>query len=227
MQLLETTLRQLVAIDKESYYAELVQEVTTDKGFRAVVLTLSHRVNRGSSYFDEAYIQSLNEDELVALTRVLTWLDGKIKRFTFGSVALVPSLINELQRRDYKHYETLVDWIIKNRTNPYLPFGSMFGTDAKSLKEYQILIQVKELKNKKRELDAEFSRLERLKYNYSKATTDLRNAIRRKDFKAYDSLIRKGAELYAMDSDGETLAEKIDVERRRMWQSSQYKSQTL
>ena len=54
MQLLETTLRQLVAIDKESYYAELVQEVTTDKGFRAVVLTLSHRVNCGSSYFDEA-----------------------------------------------------------------------------------------------------------------------------------------------------------------------------
>ena len=103
----------------------------------------------------------------------------------------------------------------------------MFGADAKSLKEYQILIQEKELKNKKRELDAEFSRLERLKYNYSKATTDLRNAIRRKDFKAYDSLIIKGAELYAMDSDGETLAEKIDVERRRMWQSSQYKSQTL
>ena len=94
MQRLETTLRQLVAIDKESYYAELVQEVTTDKGFRAVVLTLSHRVNRGSSYFDEAYIQSLNEDELVALTRVLTWLDGKINRFTFGSVAPVPSLIN-------------------------------------------------------------------------------------------------------------------------------------
>ena len=210
IQLLETTLRQLVAIDKDSYYAELVQKITVDKEFTAAVLTLSQRVNRSSSYFDEEYLHSLSEDELLALTRVLTWLDGKIKGFTLNSVAPVPSLIKELELRDYKHYETLVDWVFKNRTNTYLPFGSMFGADVKSLKEYQILTQENKLKIKKIELDAEFRRLEKLKRNYSKATAELRNAIRRNDFMAYGSLIRKGAELYAMDSDGKTLAEKIE-----------------
>lgn len=210
VQLLETTIRQLAAIDKDTYYAELVQKITSDKEFTAAVLTLSQRVNRSSSYFDEEYLHSLSEDGLLALTRVLTWLDGKIKGFTLASVAPVPYLINELKRRNYKHYETLVDWIFKNRTNTYLPFGSIFGADVKSLKEYQILIQENKLRIKKIELDAEFRRLEKLKRYYSKATADLRNAIKRNDFIAYDSLIRKGAELYAMDSDGETLAEKIE-----------------
>ena len=210
IQLLETTLRKLVAIDKNSYYAELVQKLADDKEFAAAILTLSQRVNRSSRYFDEEYLHSLNEDELLALARVLTWLDGKNKGFTLGSVTPVPSLINELQLRSYKYYETLVDWIFKNRTNSYLPFGSSFGADVKSLKEYQILIQENQLKIKKIELDAEFRRLEKLKRNYSKATADLRNAIRRNDFMAYGSLITKGAELYAMDSDGKTLAEKIE-----------------
>lgn len=209
MELLETTLRKLVAVDKNSFYAELVQTLADDKEFAAAILTLSQRVNRSSYYFDQEYLQSLSEEELLALARVLTWLDGKINGFTLGSVAPVPSLINELQLRDYKYYETLVDWVFKNRTNTYLPFGSLFGADVKSLKEYQILIQENKLRIKKIELDAEFCRLEKLKHYYPKATADLRNAIRRNDFMAYETLITKGAELYAMDSDGKTLDEKI------------------
>jgi hypothetical protein len=102
-----------------------------------------------------------------------------------------------------------VDWVFKNRTNTYLPFGALFGAEAKSLKEYQILTLEKELRQQQIELDAEFLKLEKLKKEYPKATADLRNAIRRNDCMAFDGLISKGAELYVLDSDGKTLAEKI------------------
>ena len=209
MQSLVAALRKFVTVDKNSYYDELIQKITNDQEFAEAARTLSKKVNRSSSDFDEQYLRSLSEEELLALIRGLTWLDGKIKGFTFRSVGPVPWLINELQQRNYKYYETIVDWVFKNRTCAYLPFGSMFGADAKSLKEYQILIQENKLKIKKIELDAEFRRLEKIKLYYTKATADLRNAIRRNNQLAYSTLVRKGAELYLMESDGKTLAEKI------------------
>jgi hypothetical protein len=209
MELLNAVLRKVVAIDKNASFSELVEEIQTDKELAASIHALSHLVNRNSAKFDQKYMQSLNVEELLALIRTLTLLDGKIRELSLGSAAPVPTLISELESRNYKYYESIVDWVFKNRTNTYLPFGALFGAEAKSLKEYQILTLEKELRQQQIELDAEFLKLEKLKKEYPKATADLRNAIRRNDCMAFDGLISKGAELYVLDSDGKTLAEKI------------------
>jgi len=210
MELLNAALRKVVAIDKNGSYSELVGEIQTDKEIAASIHALSHLVNRNSAKFDQKYLQSLNVEELLALIRTLTLLDGKIRELSLGSATPVPTLIRELESCNYKYYESIVDWVFKNRTNPYLPFGALFGAEAKSLKEYQILTLEKKLRQQQTELDAEFIKLEKLKKEYPKATADLRNAIRRNDHMAFYGLIIKGAELYALDTDGKTLAEKIE-----------------
>jgi hypothetical protein len=215
MELLNAALRKVEAIDKNASYNELVEEIQTDKELAASIHALSQLVNRNSAKFDQKYLQSLNVEELLALIRTLTLLDGKIRELSLGSAAPVTTLIRELESRNYKYYESIVDWVFKNRTNPYVPFGALFGGEAKSLKEYQILTLEKQLRLQQTELDAEFIKLEKLKKEYPKATADLRNAIRRNDCMAFDGLVSKGAELYALDADGKTLAEKIEEMRNQ------------
>ena len=104
--------------------------------------------------------------------------------------------------------------MFKNRTNDYLPFGSLYLSQAKSLKDYKLNIEQDRLKREQIKLEAEIRRIDKQKEYYPKATQDLRNAIRRKDWMAFDALIRKGAEIYTFDEDGKTLAEKMaDVKR--------------
>ena len=215
MELLESTIYLLVAIDKNGFYSELLEKVKTDKKLSDSIKTLSDKVNRNNKgQFDKDYLEALRDEELVALVRILTKLDGQYSKLTLGSVSSVPCLIETLKLRNYSEYESIVDWVFKNRTNDYLPFGSLYLSQAKSLKDYKLNIEQDRLKREQIKLEAEIRRIDKQKEYYPKATQDLRNAIRRKDWMAFDALIRKGAEIYTFDEDGKTLAEKMaDVKR--------------
>ena len=222
MELLESTIYLLVAIDKNGFYSELVEKVKTDKKLSDSIKTLSDKVNRNNKgQFDKDYLEALRDEELVALVRILTKLDGQYSKLTLGSVSSVPCLIETLKLRNYSEYKNLVDWVFKNKTNDYLPFGSFYLSHAKSLKEYKLLIEEDKLKRERIKLDAEIRKVEKQKKYYPKATHDLRNAIKRKDWMAFDALIRKGAEIYTLDDDGKTLADKMaDVKRAKIKQNS-------
>jgi len=221
MELLESTIYLLVAIDKNGFYSELVEKIKTDKKLGISIVSLSDKVNRNSVNFNKEYLDSLRDEEIVALVRVLTKLDGVFSKLTLGSVSSVPSLIEILQERNYKEYESIVDWVFKNRTNDYLPFGSLYLSQSKSLKDYKLNIEQDRLKRERIKLEAEIRRIDKQKKYYPKATQDLRNAIRRKDWIAFDALIRKGAEIYTLDDDGKTLAEKMsDVKRAKIKKNS-------
>jgi len=214
MELLESTIYLLLSIDKNGFYSELVEKIKTDKKIGNSIVSISDKVNRNSSNFNNEYLDSLRDEEIVALVRVLTKLDGEISNLTLGSVSSVPYLIETLHERNYNEYESVVDWIFKNKTNDYLPFGSLYLSHSKSLKDYRLNIEEDRLKKEQLKLEAEIRRIEKQKDYYPKATQDLRNAIRRKDWMAFDALVRKGAEIYTLDDDGKTLAEKMsDVKR--------------
>jgi hypothetical protein len=221
MELLESTIYLLVAIDKNGFYSELVEKIKTDKKLGNSIASISDKVNRNSSNFNKEYIDSLRDEEIVALIRVLTKLDGELSKLTLGSVSSVPYLIETLQERNYNEYESVVDWVFKNKTNDYLPFGSLYLSHSKSLKDYRLNIEEDRLKKEQIKLEAEIRRVEKQKEYYPKATQDLRNAIRRKDWMAFDALVRKGAEIYTLDDDGKTLAEKMsDVKRAEIKKNS-------
>jgi len=221
MELLESTIYLLVAIDKNGFYSELVEKIKTDKKLGNSIVSISDKVNRNSSNFNKEYLDSLRDEEIVALIRVLTKLDGELSKLTLGSVSSVPYLIETLQERNYNEYESVVDWVFKNKTNDYLPFGSLYLSHSKSLKDYRLNIEEDRLKKEQIKLEAEIRRIEKQKDYYPKATQDLRNAIRRKDWMAFDALVRKGAEIYTLDDDGKTLAEKMsDVKRAEIKKNS-------
>ena len=74
MELLESTIYLLVAIDKNGFYSELLEKVKTDKKLSDSIKTLSDKVNRNNKgQFDKDYLEALRDEELVAL------LDRNIK----------------------------------------------------------------------------------------------------------------------------------------------------
>jgi hypothetical protein len=63
-------------------------------------------------------------------------------------------------------------------------------------------------KNKQEEIDRHQAKVEATRL---KASQDIGNAIRRKDFSAIDVLIAKGADLMQRDENGVTLQQKLDL----------------
>jgi hypothetical protein len=214
--LLNTALAKLVAIVKEGYYEELIELVKTDANFRESLLEIEKLVNWKYAYtthsFDEEFLFSLKDYELVVLIRAFTALDGAIDKFTFGSDTPVQCLFHRLEDFGYDKNEELIDWIFRNRKNNYiLPFGWDSQREVKSLFEYRLVDQVQQAKRYAERQQNNLRSIQKRVENKDRNTDSLRNAIKRKDWKSFDSLIKKGADLYAPDGDGGTLAEKIEA----------------
>jgi len=212
--LLNTAIAKLVAIAKEGYYDELIELIKVDSNFRDTLLDIEKQINWNYAHttgsFSKELLFLINDFELDALIRAFTVLDGTIDKFTFGSVTPVPCLFHRLSELKYLKFDELVDWVLKNRTNKHLlPFAWNEQNEAKSLAEYWLLQERKKLKGEAERIQNNLRSVQKKLDNPNKATDDLKDAIKRRDFLSFNKLISKGADLFAKYDDGKTLAEKV------------------
>jgi ankyrin repeat protein len=100
----------------------------------------------------------------------------------------------------------LIDWVLENTDNSYLPFGSP-NHGAKSLAEFQRITRDIEARVQAQR-DAESARqLADQNRKAARATELIFNAIRRKDSKAVVALLDRGADRNAVDANGQTAEE--------------------
>ncbi len=207
-QLRETLVR-VVETDRNGEYDELLSLLRSDRSSLLLVNALALKVNHNAQ-LDVHFLKSMSDGEVAALARFLTLIDGAPGGIFFGSAPAVPTLVAELTRRNYEQYDAVIDWIFRNRTSPFLPFGSQFGSKARTLLEYRLMEEERRIRLERRSLDIHQVKVELRRSGCVKATHDLQKAIRRKDWKAFPPLIDRGADIMAQDGDGKTLVEKMD-----------------
>ena len=207
---LRETLAHVVEADLSGSSRAPISLLLCDKKKFALVRTLESKVNRNSSCFDENFLQTMSDAEVVALSRFLTLIDGVPGGIFFGSVPAVPTLVAELKKRNYQRYEEVLDWIFRTRKSPWLPFGGQWGGEARTLLEYRQLEEEWHIRLARRVLDEQLVKIARQRSGCAKATHDLQNAIRRKDLKAFPRLVDRGADIFVRHGDGKTLIEKME-----------------
>lgn len=145
-------------------------------------------------------ISQLSESDTVFLIKALTKLE-RYPDFRAGSASPViwifRGLKNAAERVD------LIDWILANTENDYLPFGSQ-NHGAKSLAEYrQISADFAVRDAVRRDEERERQRSARSR-KAADASQKLFGAIRRKDKSAVRALLARGADVSAVDSSGQS-----------------------
>jgi len=222
--LLETALHKLVDIAYKGYFDELIELLKIDSIFCDSLIQIENLINwvRRDS-FDQEFLFSLHQDELVTLIKVFTKLDGAVDKFTFGTNTPVPCLLYRLSdlNCEKSKYDEIVDWIFKNRTNKSIfPFGWDAFDDAKSLNEYITLAELKKLKNEEYRIKNNIRGVENRLKDLDKVTSDLIDAIKRRDVGSFDKLIHKGADIYHILEDGQSIYDKIRLvktEKSKDW----------
>lgn len=208
IQLRETRAR-VVQADLSGSSGELTALLLCDRKNFSLVRALAQKVSRNAR-LDEHFLQTMSDAEVAALARFLTLIDGVPHGIFFGSAPAVPTLVAELKKRNYQRYEEVLDWIFRTRMSPWLPFGNQFGGEARTLLEYRQLEEDQRIRLERRGLDEQLVKVERQRSGCAKATHDLKNAIRRKDLKAFPRLVDRGADILARHGDGKTLIEKMN-----------------
>jgi CheY-like chemotaxis protein len=115
-------------------------------------------------------IKKIETEDLVNLCKGICRYET-FSDFGFGSTTIIPRLLEVLDVRKYDKQEELINWLLSNRTNPYIPFGANVSTDIKTLKEYEAsLIRAEEHRQEMLRLDQEKHKeaVERKKENYLK-----------------------------------------------------------
>lgn len=206
---LRETLARVVEIDLIKIKYPMLALLQADRNSYQLVEILAAKVSHNAQ-LDLQFLKSMSDTEVVALVRFLTLIDGARHGMFFGSAPAVPTLLSELMRRNYKQYDALIDWIFRKKSSRFLPFGNQFGHTARSLMEYRLLKEEQRIKLERRNLDLRQLKVDLRRSGCLKATHDLKNAIRRKDWKAFPRLVDRGADIFATDDDGKTLMEKMD-----------------
>lgn len=146
---------------------------------------------------DWSKVDSLCDKDIIALIKTFTIL-GK-----GGSVSFVIWLYRLLEKRTINNLEEVANWVLANTKNKYEPFGTN-NYGAKSIDEYALLLKSewnrKEATYKRIE-DEQLASKERKKED---ATEKLSKAVRRKDIKAIQALLAKGANIHYLDKNGKS-----------------------
>jgi len=146
---------------------------------------------------------ALPREDVIFLIKSLTFIE-RFKPFIAGSVSPVIWLFSRLADFDAK--TDLIEWILENTDNCYLPFGKP-NHGAKSLAEFQRITRDIEARVQAQR-DAESARqLVDQNRKAARASELIFNAIRRKDSKAVVALLARGADRNAVDADGQTAEE--------------------
>ncbi len=190
-------LRRLIAIGETNNFSAL-PELFSDFPPERVGHFMRQRPDFWYSIAD-----SIPEAELEALVRAITIAERDYPEFGGGSVSGVIWAFRRLQHRTHSNRDTLADWILAHTNNPWAPFGSS-NLGARSLAEFQAIQQraatarIQRAQNENERQAAVASRIA------NKATHDIFAAIRRKDIKAVQALLLRGARLDVSDDTGKT-----------------------
>lgn len=155
-------------------------------------------------WYDKA--EALNASQLASLIKALTVLEQRITNWRAGSVSPVIWLFKKLSERSHEESLELADWILSHTDNPYLPFGSV-NHGARSLSELRDLSKVAQERSNARRSAEEQRQFDAKKHKASDATHKLFSALRRRDEKAIAALLRRGADMHAINEDGQTAVE--------------------
>ena len=138
-----------------------------------------------------------------ALIRAITVAERDFPSFGGGSVSGVIWTFHRLDQRKAGSVDALADWILAHTENIYVPFGRNNG-GARSLAEldaYRHRVAERRTSGRVAEEERHTSAAER---KAEKATHDIFSAIRRKDTKAVQALLLRGARLDIPNASGIT-----------------------
>jgi hypothetical protein len=190
-------LRRLIAIGETNVFSslpELFREFPPER--------VGHFMRQRPDFW-YSLADSLPEAELEALVRAITIAERDYPEFGGGSVSGVIWAFRRLQYRTHNNLDSLADWILAHTNNPWAPFGSS-NYGARSLAEFRAFQQraatarVERARNESERQSAAAVRIA------DKATHDIFAAIRRKDIKAVEALLLRGARLNIPDDTGKT-----------------------
>jgi hypothetical protein len=189
---------------------EFVDIVSRDMALQFELIKLQDRLHIGSNTHDSSIIEGLNKLELKKMIQVFTMMD-QVK--TRGSVSCVSQLLNSyklLPDTNEADFNEILDWVLKTNDdrNPWLATGgAIFGvrsfdelihfTSYNSANKIAKNISFENLVSSQKQ-----DKRERLKL---KANQDIWNAIRRKDKKAIEVLMSRGADLEQTNDSGESV----------------------
>jgi len=155
---------------------------------------------------------SLQEDDLFHLIKGFVIYEQGLKEHGYGlggSVSPVIILCERYAALRPDHEKELMAWVVKNRTNPYLPFGSIVLNECTSFKERNDALIALEHEKRKKAAIEDALQAERALIKAEKealnATTNLPNAVRRGDLEAVKALVEKGGDLTVRTDDGKSL----------------------
>jgi len=162
--------------------------------------------------------ESLSEQRLRLLIKGLMLYGQAPGRYTGGSASPVIDLYKNFVSRFPKSEPELTRWIVANRRDDYVPFGTIVHGNAQTYAEFS---RFRHLRNKKRELsearqEAKTKRLRAIrKFEKTKlATQRLAAAVRRGDVCAVEALLGKGADWRKALPDGGSLVDLAEKNGR-------------
>jgi len=88
-------------------------------------------------------VRALSFVDLENLMKGLAFIENTEEGYgSFGSTTVMGKLLELLKKKNIedkqKRVETLVNWMLNNRNNPYIPFGHNVPIQIKSIKEYAL-----------------------------------------------------------------------------------------
>lgn len=85
-------------------------------------------------------VKSLTFDDLIYLMKGLAILEQDQVRYCFGSTTVMGKLLKLLKLKDAENKDSrvneLINWMLANRTNSYIPFGLSVQIHVKSISDY-------------------------------------------------------------------------------------------
>lgn len=158
---------------------------------------------RESPQFWYSVADSLSDVDLEALICALTVAERDFPSFGGGSVSGVIWTFHRLEQRKHSGIDALADWILARTTNDCVPFGRSNG-GARSLAEFSAYRHRVAERRTDRHRAEEKRRATAAQRKAEKATHDIFSAIRRKDTKAVEALLLRGARIDIPDASGVT-----------------------
>ena len=110
--------------------------IKTDNLLRHALKKVHNVVNINANFsYHKEFVDSLTDEDIDKLIRIIMLYEN----FNFiGSATAIPNLLNKLKQRQYKHLETLFNWIIETNAgnNPYIPMQTMRGREVDTIEKY-------------------------------------------------------------------------------------------
>jgi hypothetical protein len=161
-------------------------------------------------------INSLAVEDIITLIKSLTIGEQVFPRWSAGSVSPVIRLFWRLYDLDPQWADVIAGWVVANTKNPYAPFGSMFNGGAKTVAEFR-RYKAESYRRAQENIEAEEERQRIAKEDKrageaEKATQNLFNAVRRKDEKAVEALLSKGAKVEGAAKEGMSVLDLAEAQ---------------